>query len=130
MLFEKIVSKGIASNSYIIAGENEAAVIDPRRDIDVYTNYTQLNDIKIKAIFDTHKNEDFVNGSLELANATGAEIFHGQNLNFSYGSPVKEKDFFTIDDMILEVIETPGHTPESISIKLSLENNPEQPYMV
>lgn len=130
MKFEKIISKGISSNSYFIVAENEAAVIDPRRDIDVYLEFAQYYNVKITTIFDTHKNEDFINGSLQLAFSTDAKIYHGHKLDFKYGEPVKEGDKFQIDDLNFEIIETPGHTPESISILLKADTNPTQPYMV
>ena len=130
MIFEKITSKGIASNSYFVASEGEAFVVDPRRDIDVYQNFAQEHDAKLVAIFDTHRNEDFVNGSPELANATKAKIYHGHKLDFKYGNPVKEGDSFKIGDMKINILETPGHTPESISIVVKTKNHPEIPYMV
>ena len=129
MIFEKIICKGIAANSYFIASEGEAFVIDPRRDVDVYIELAQKNDVKIKAIFDTHKNEDFVNGSPELANVVDAEIYHGHKLDFRYGKPVKEGDSFDIGDLKIGIIETPGHTPESISITVETETA-KRPFMV
>ena len=130
MIFEKIMSKGLASSSYFVASEGEAFVIDPRRDIDIYQNLASENDAKIMAIFDTHRNEDFVNGSPELANATGAKIYHGHKLPFKYGVPVKDGDTFNIGDMIVSILETPGHTPEGISMLLKTDSNPNHPYMV
>ncbi|NHK30690.1 MAG: MBL fold metallo-hydrolase [Asgard group archaeon] len=129
MKFEQIISKGIAANSYFIAANNQAVVIDPRRDVDVYLNLAQENNVKITAIFDTHRNEDFVNGSPQLAYHTEAEIYHGHKLDFKYGNPVKDADKISIDDLIFEIIETPGHSPESISIKLT-EDGSKSPYMV
>ncbi|NHJ05064.1 MAG: MBL fold metallo-hydrolase [Candidatus Heimdallarchaeota archaeon] len=130
MIFEKIVSKGIASNSYFVASEGEAAVIDPRRDIDVYLNLAKEKDVKIKAIFDTHRNEDFVNGSPELAHETSAEIYHGQRINFKYGKPVKEGFTFHIGELVLCIMETPGHTPESISIGVKTDTSAKRYFMV
>jgi len=130
MKFEKIVSKGISSNSYFIASSSKAAVIDPRRDVDIYLEYAQTHNVRITTIFDTHRNEDFVNGSPQLAYMTGAEIYHGHKLDFKYGNPVKEGDKFQLDDLEFEILETPGHTPESISITVKTESDPENPIMV
>ncbi len=130
MKFEKIVSKGISSNSYFIASSSEAAVIDPRRDVDIYLEYAQTHNVKITTIFDTHRNEDFVNGSPQLAFMTGAEIYHGHRLDFKYGNPVKEGNKFILDDLEFEILETPGHTPESISISVKTDSDPENPIMV
>ncbi|MGC9779828.1 MAG: hypothetical protein HZR80_11345 [Candidatus Heimdallarchaeota archaeon] len=128
MKFERIVSKGISSNSYFIAADNEAAVIDPRRDVDIYLEFAQKYNVKITKIFDTHRNEDFVNGSPQLAYFTDAKIYHGHKLDFKYGEPVKEDDKFQIDELKFEILETPGHTPESISILLKAESNPTKPF--
>jgi len=130
LIFEKIVSKGLASNSYFIASDSQAAIIDPRRDVDLYLELAEENDVRITHIFDSHRNEDFINGSPQLAYQTGAEIYHGSRLNFSYGNPVKEGDKFFVGDLTFEIIETPGHTPESISVLIKNEDNPEIPYMI
>ncbi len=130
MKFEKIVSKGISSNSYFIASSSEAVVIDPRRDVEIYLEYAQTHNVRITTIFDTHRNEDFVNGSPQLAYMTGAEIYHGHKLDFKYGNPVKEGDRFQLDDLEFGILETPGHTPESISITVKTDSDPENPIMV
>ncbi|MBN1331001.1 MAG: MBL fold metallo-hydrolase [Candidatus Heimdallarchaeota archaeon] len=130
MRFEKIVSEGIVSNSYFIASDSKAVIIDPRRDVDIYLKLARKYDVEIVAIFDTHRNEDFVNGSPQLAHITQAEIYHGNKLNFKYGTGVKDGDSFQIEDLEFGILETPGHTPESISITLKTEYERDQPYMV
>ncbi len=116
MIFEKIKSAGLAHNSYFIGSGTEAAVIDPRRDCEVYLDYAEAHDLRITYIFETHRNEDYVIGSRELAHTTGAEIYHGHQMEFAYGNPVKEGDTFSVGTLTLEILETPGHTNESISI--------------
>jgi hydroxyacylglutathione hydrolase len=69
-------------------------------------------------IFETHKNEDYVTGSLELQRRTGAEIHHGKGLDWGFGQFVDDGDEFHLGDMILRILSTPGHTFESISIAL------------
>ncbi len=116
MIVELVKSEGIAHHSYFIGVSGRAAVVDPRRDVEVYLNLAESEDLDITHIFETHRNEDYVIGSLELADATGAEIYHGKNLDFSYGNPISDGDKFTLGTVELEVLETPGHTLESISI--------------
>jgi hydroxyacylglutathione hydrolase len=118
MFLEKIKSESLAHLSYIIGHGGQAAVIDPRRDCEVYVEIAHQNGAKITHIFETHRNEDYVIGSSDLARRTGAEIFHGKNLNFAYGNPVAEGDTFEFGDVRLKILETPGHTFESISIAL------------
>jgi len=116
MLLEKIKSEGIAHLSYILGDGNEAAVIDPRRDCLIYSEMAAKNGMKITRIFETHRNEDYVVGSRDLAARTGAVIHHGTALEFAYGESVVEGDTFRIGNLELMVLETPGHTDESISI--------------
>lgn len=116
MFLEKVRSEGISHLSYIIGHDGRAAVIDPRRDCRVYLDIAAHNGAQIRHIFETHRNEDYVIGSKALSEMTGATIHHGQGFEFDYGSPVSEGDRFEMGDIELSVIETPGHTLESISI--------------
>jgi hydroxyacylglutathione hydrolase len=129
MLFKLLKSAGIAHHSYFIGSGNIATVIDPRRDIEFYLELAKKNDLEIKYIFETHRNEDYVIGSLELQNVTDAEIFHGKNLNFKYGNSIKDGDKIKLNNIELEVLETPGHTFESISIVLRDLNVSKDPQM-
>jgi len=118
VFLEAIRSEGLAHISYLLGHGNRAAVIDPRRDCRVYLERAASHGARITHIFETHRNEDYVVGSRELADLTGASIFHGHALDFPCGTPVWEKDAFEVGDLLLTVLETPGHTDESISIVL------------
>jgi hydroxyacylglutathione hydrolase len=122
MIFELIKSEGIAHKSYFIGSGGIAALVDPRRDVDVYLELAENNGLQISYIFETHRNEDYVIGSLELAEATGSKIYHGSALEFAYGQAVNDGDKFSLGNIELEVLETPGHTDESISITLKDRN--------
>lgn len=115
MIFERIKSAGIAHNSYLIGSENDAAVIDPRRDCQIYIDLAQQEGLKIKYIFETHRNEDYAIGSVELNNFTGAEIHHGPGLPWKYGNTLRDGQEFQIGNLRLTAIHTPGHTDESMS---------------
>ncbi len=130
MLFERVFSEGLAHNSYIIGDSGTAAVIDPRRDADMYLDIAAENACSITHIFETHRNEDYVIGSRALAEQCGAEIFHGAALDFSYGNKVHDGDTFRFGSLSLEVRETPGHTEESISLVLRDALSGNAPYMV
>ena len=119
MIFERIKSEGISHNSYLIGSESDAVVIDPRRDCQVYIDLAQQHSLKIKHIFETHRNEDYVGGSTELNNLTGAKIYHGPGLEWRYGSIVKDNERFKIGRLRLTAIHTPGHTDESMSYAVS-----------
>ncbi|HEY0196091.1 MAG TPA: MBL fold metallo-hydrolase, partial [Methanobacterium sp.] len=116
MIFETVKSAGLSHKSYFIGSSGVAAVIDPRRDCDVYLEIAERNNLNIKYIFETHLNEDYVIGSIELNEIADAEVYHGPGLDFAYGNPVSEGDKFQLGTMELSILETPGHTRESISI--------------
>ena len=97
MFFKQIKTPGLAHYSYIVGLDNrESFVIDPQRDIERYLEISQKNEMVITNIFETHRNEDFITGSLELAHHTGATIWHGPGLDFSFGknSRMRIDEFF------------------------------------
>lgn len=130
MLFERVIAEGLAHNSYIIGSGSRAAVIDPRRDCEIYLEIAGRNNMTITQIFETHRNEDYVIGSLELRERTGAEIFHGTRMAFAYGTPTRDGDRYTLGTLDLEVLETPGHTEESISVVVRDRDISDTPYLV
>ena len=130
MWFECIVADGLSQNSYIVGSGEQAAVIDPRRDCNLYLEHADRHDAVITHIFETHRNEDFVSGALELAHQCGAKIYHGSYLDFEYGTVVQEGDRFILGSLVLSILETPGHTEESITIVLVDTEVSREPYMV
>ena len=85
MKLKTIKSEGLAHNSCILSDAGEAAVIDPRRDCEIYPLLAEKECTEITYILETHRNEDYVVGSLELQNLTDAEIAHSKALPFKYG---------------------------------------------
>ncbi len=118
VLFEKVPSEGLAHLSYIVGHRGQAAVIDPRRDCEVYVEIARRREMRITHIFETHKNEDYVIGSRDLQRRTGATIHHGTGLNWGYGQLTEEGDTFELGELRLRVLATPGHTDDSISLVL------------
>ncbi len=127
MFLKTIKSEGVAHISYIVGDGDRAAVIDPRRDVHTYLEIAAKKGARITHIFETHRNEDYVIGSKDLAEHTGADIHHGSALDFKYGSPVSEGDSFDFGDIRLRVLETPGHTFESISLVITDKNYGDMP---
>ncbi len=130
MWFERIVAEGLAHNSYVIGSGGKAGVIDPRRDCEIYVDLANRHDAVITHIFETHRNEDYVSGGLELAHQCNAQIYHGPRMDFAYGNHVREGDRFTLGTLELSVLETPGHTEESLTFVLKDTEVPHEPYMV
>ncbi len=118
MIFKRIKSEGLAHISYFVGSNKEAVVIDPRRDCQIYVDLARSEEMKINCIFETHRNEDYVTGSLELAHHTGAKVYHGQGLDFKYGETLKDNQIFHLGNIKLIAIYTPGHTDESMSYVL------------
>ena len=118
MFLEIVKSAGLSHLSYLIGDKGVAAVIDPRRDVDAYLDLADRHDARISHIFETHRNEDYVIGSLELASRTGASVYHGRAAGKSYWHTTGQGDSFGLGSVRLRVLETPGHTLDSISLAL------------
>ncbi len=115
MKLEIVTSAGLAHKSYFLVDNHEALVIDPRRDCEIYTEIAQKYCAKINYIMETHRNEDYVIGSLELQNLTDAEIVHSKETPFKYGEHrIGDGDTFALGRLRVEAVETPGHTNDSI----------------
>lgn len=119
MLFERIESAGLAHYSYLIGDQGQAVVIDPRRDCDIYLELAQRAGCRITHILETHRNEDYVIGSVELAARTGAAIWHADaQLDYRYGQAAAEGQTWGVGQYELRALSTPGHTPGSMSYLL------------
>jgi hydroxyacylglutathione hydrolase len=119
MIFQRINSEGLAASSYLVGSGREAAVIDPRRDIDVYLREAREHCLEIKYVLETHRHEDFVLSSPALKAATGASIFRGANPQVTYADrQLKDGDTLAIGGMMIKALETPGHTTDSLSYVL------------
>jgi hydroxyacylglutathione hydrolase len=114
-LLRRVESRGLAHNSYFLADGGEAAVIDPRRDATIYTRLAKRECAKITFILETHRNEDYLVGSLELQNLTDAEILHSREQPFKYGEHnLVDGDTFSVGRLKIRAVYTPGHTNESM----------------
>lgn len=119
MLFERVESEGIAHYSYIVGDGNEALVIDPRRDCEIYPMMASKEGMRITTVLETHRNEDYVIGSVELSARTGAEVFHADGqLDYRYGEAISDGMTWKVGRLEIEAISTPGHTPGSMSYLL------------
>ncbi len=137
MIFNQFYLPCLAHASYIIGDEatGTAAVIDPQRDTDQYIAFAAEHGLKIKHVFLTHLHADFVAGHLELRDRVGAQIYLGAAAKAAYAfTPLHDNDIVELGRVRLKIMETPGHTPESISIivyDLNAANAlDEQPYAI
>ncbi len=117
MYFRQFYLGCLAHASYLIGSDGEAVVVDPQRDVDQYIADAEAQGFKIKYVIETHLHADFVSGHRELAARTGAEIVFGAKAGAEFSHRAsRDGDEITIGKVILRILETPGHTPESISV--------------
>ncbi|MCY2959512.1 MAG: rhodanese-like domain-containing protein [Planctomycetota bacterium] len=119
MILEQHFLSCLAHASYLIAdeGSGTAAIVDPQRDVDVYVESAARRGLAIRHVILTHFHADFVSGHLELARRTGATIYLGARAKAEYRfQPLADGDEIHLGGVVLRALETPGHTPESISV--------------
>jgi glyoxylase-like metal-dependent hydrolase (beta-lactamase superfamily II)/rhodanese-related sulfurtransferase len=123
MKIEQIYTGCLAQGAYYITSNGEAAIIDPLRETKPYTDRLKTDKVKLKYIFETHFHADFVSGHLDLSQQTGASIVYGPNAapEFVFIS-AKDNQEFTIGNIKIKVLHTPGHTMESTTYLLIDEN--------
>ena len=123
MLFERIEDKGLAQYSYIVGCERagEVAVVDPRRDVDVYLDFVRARGLRITHVLETHIHADFASGALELATRAGAQLAlsafdtdETYQVRFQH-EVLRDRDTIAIGNVRLQALHTPGHTPEHLS---------------
>lgn len=119
MLLRQHYLECLSQASYLVADETtgRAVVVDPRRDVDELLAECAAHSLRVEGVVNTHFHADFVAGHLEIAAATGAWIGYGRRAVTEY--PIRrlaDGDTITLGDVTLTIMETPGHTPESISI--------------
>lgn len=128
MNFKQFYLGCLSHASYYLGSEGEAAIIDPQRDVQQYIDEAEAHGQKIKYIIETHSHADFVSGHVELAAKTGAEIVYGQRASTQFPThKVKDGDELSLGKVNLRFLETPGHTPEGITIVASDEEDPTTP---
>ena len=123
MYIQQIYTGCLSEAAYFIESNGVAAVVDPLRDIDAYILLAKEKNAVIKYIFETHFHADFVSGHLDLAKQTGATIVYGPQTETNFPVHVaKDGEIFSIGDISIEAIHTPGHTIESTCYLLKDEN--------
>jgi hydroxyacylglutathione hydrolase len=134
MIFKQFYLPCLAHASYLIGDEatGTAAVVDPQRDTDQYIAFAAEHALKIKHVFLTHLHADFVAGHLELRDRVGATIYLGAAAKAGYAlTPLRDGDILEFGRVRLKALETPGHTPESISLVVyDLNAGDTQPHAV
>ena len=109
MIVQQFFVKGLAHSSYLLGGTNTCAIVDPRRDVEVYLEAAKSLGMEITHILETHLHADFISGHLDLAEKTGAAIYAPRSAKCKFEHVrLAEGDTVTIEDMVLRVFETDG----------------------
>ena len=126
MNIEQIYTGCLAQGAYYISSNGEAAIIDPLREVKPYLDRLERDGVKLKYIFETHFHADFVSGHLDLSKKTGAPIVYGPNAlpDFDFIS-AKDGEIFSVGNVKIKVLHTPGHTMESTTYLLLDEKGKE-----
>lgn len=126
MLFERIYDEDLSQASYLIGCQvnGTAAVVDGRRDVQVYQDLAEKNGMRIVAAIETHIHADYLSGTRELAAATDAKIYvsgeGGQDWQYEFdGERLHNGDKISIGNITIEALHTPGHTPEHLSFLIT-----------
>ena len=131
MMVQQFFVRGIAHSSYLLGGTKTCAIVDPRRDVEIYLDAARDLNMEITHILETHLHADFISGHLDLAEITGAKIYAPRlgECKFDHIA-LSEGDTFKIEDVELSVLETPGHTPEHICYVVTDRARGEEPASV
>jgi hydroxyacylglutathione hydrolase len=131
LYFKQFYLACLAHASYLIGSDGEAAVVDPQRDVDQYIQEAEAHGLQIKYVIETHLHADFVSGHRELAARTGAEIVFGAKADAKFPHrAVHDGDEINLGRVKLRIIETPGHTPESICVLVTDSEVSDQPQKI
>ncbi|HMQ68908.1 MAG TPA: MBL fold metallo-hydrolase [Ignavibacteria bacterium] len=123
MKIEQIYTGCLAQGAYYITSKDEAVIIDPLREIKPYIERAKRDNVKIKYILETHFHADFVSGHVDLAKATGAKIIYGPTAAPDFDCIIAgDGEEFSVGDIKIKVLHTPGHTMESSCFLLKDEN--------
>ena len=131
MFFQRIKTPGLAHNAYLLGDKHDAVIVDPRRDVEEYLTLARENDLIIKYVLETHRQEDFVIGSKEIAEKTGAKIVSLDHALFGHSDlRLKDGETLAAGSLIFKALHTPGHTPESTSYAVFLKDIPDRAWGV
>jgi glyoxylase-like metal-dependent hydrolase (beta-lactamase superfamily II)/rhodanese-related sulfurtransferase len=126
MLIEQIYTGCLAQGAYYITSNGEAAIIDPLREVQPYLDRLERDGVTLKYIFETHFHADFVSGHLDLSQKTGATIVYGPTATPEFDALIAtDNQTFTIGNITIKALHTPGHTMESTTYLLLDENGKE-----
>jgi glyoxylase-like metal-dependent hydrolase (beta-lactamase superfamily II)/rhodanese-related sulfurtransferase len=131
MYFEQFYLGCLAHASYLLGSNGVGVIVDPQRDVDIYLKAAAEQNLRVEHIFETHLHADFVSGHRELAERTGAKIYIGEKAGAKFPHvAVKDGTTVPFGESLIRVLETPGHTPESVCLVVHQKNAEPHPWAV
>ena len=125
--------EGLGHLSTLVADESAgvAAVVDPRRDVDIYLDAARAADLRISHVVETHLHNDYVSGGRDLAALTGATHVIGAGAHLGHDHrPAADGDTFDVGSIRFRTLDTPGHTPEHVSYAVADTSRADEPFLL
>src|ERR687894_53596 len=131
MFFREVLNEDLGCGSYVVAEGGEAAVIDPKWEIQEYLQIAEENGFKISHIIETHNHADHLSGRGRLVEATGATIHVSEDAGVEYGhEPLSDDDVVEVGGVRIIAVATPGHRPEHLSFLVEDTSRGEEPWLL
>src|SRR6478752_35921 len=133
MLVRSFRVEGLGHLSTLVADETTgaAAIVDPRRDVDIYLDAAREADLRITHVVETHLHNDYVSGGRELAALTGARHYIGAGAELGHGhDPIRDHETFDVGALRFLALDTPGHTPEHVTYAVSDTTRADEPALL
>src|SRR2546423_7044619 len=125
MHLQRFFVEGLAHASYLFGDDGVAAVVDPKRDVEDYIDAAERAGLRITAILNSHPHADFASGFRELAERTGARIYVSHLAPATYEHvAAKDGDRIKLGSVEVELLETPGHSPDSLAFLVRENSRP------
>jgi glyoxylase-like metal-dependent hydrolase (beta-lactamase superfamily II)/rhodanese-related sulfurtransferase len=131
MFFREVLNEDLSCASYVVADGGEAAVIDPKWEIEDYLQIAEENSFRISHVLETHNHADHLSGKGRLVEATGATIHISKDAGVEYEhEPLEEGDVIEVGDARIRTMATPGHRPEHLSFVVEDASRGEEPWVL
>src|SRR5918911_2936409 len=131
MFFRQVLHEDLGCASYVVADGGEAAVVDPKWEIDEYLDLAREHDLRIRHVLETHNHADHLSGHGRLAAATGATLYISREAGAEYDhEPLEEGTTIEVGDARVVAVRTPGHRPEHLAFLAEDRGRDESPWLV
>ncbi len=131
MFFREVINEDLGCASYVVADGGEAAIIDPKWEIEEYLKIAEENGFRISHVLETHNHADHLSGKGRLVEATGAKIHVSRDAGVEYEhEPLEDGDVIEVGEVRIKTVATPGHRPEHLSFTIEDAGRGEEPWVL